>query len=68
MTDEIMDEWKKHSITLGRIVKANIRGTEVTGLAEDITKDGRLMVKSDDGGQYEILSGEISVRGVSGYV
>lgn len=67
-TDEIIEEWKKKSVTLGKLVRANIRNTEITGTAVDITEDGKLVVKSADGEELEVLSGEVSVRGLLGYV
>jgi len=67
-TKEIIDEWKKHSVTLGKQVKVKGRNFEYRGIAVDITGDGRLSVKCDDGIIREVLSGEVSVRGILGYV
>ena len=38
------------------------------GVAEGITTDGRLLVRAADGGCREVYAGEVSVRGVYGYV
>ena len=66
-TDEILMEWKKRSITLGKLVRATVKNVEIVGTAENITKDGKLIVKRTDGEKLEILSGEISIRGLLGY-
>ena len=44
------------------------RGKEWTGVAAGITETGELIVKKDSGEICEISSGEVSVRGVYGYV
>jgi len=66
--DRILDTWKQYSVTLGRQIRFTIRDTEFTGTAVDIAPDGRLLVDSDDGVRRELVSGEISVRGIYGYV
>jgi len=65
---KIANEWKKYSVTIGSRVKVVIKEIEYTGTAIDITDDGKLVVRCDDGVTREILSGEISVRGILGYV
>ena len=64
---DIITQWKKYSATLGKKVKVMMRNIEYLGEAVDITSDGRLVVKCDDGEIKEILSGEVSVRGMLGY-
>lgn len=66
--EEVIDEWKKRSVTLGKKVKVNINNIELTGMAAGITEDGKLLFKMENGDEYEILSGEVSVRGLLGYV
>lgn len=67
-TGGIIDEWRKYSVTLGKEVKVSAKSFEYKGIAQDITEDGKLVVKCDDGTVREIMSGEISVRGILGYV
>jgi len=67
-TKEIIDEWKKYSVTLGKEVKICYRDTEYRGRAMDITQDGKLVVECDDGMTREVASGEISIRGILGYI
>lgn len=64
----IIDGWKKYSVTLGKEVIITIRNSKYTGVAQDITVDGRLRVACSDGVVREVLSGEVSVRGLLGYV
>jgi BirA family transcriptional regulator, biotin operon repressor / biotin---[acetyl-CoA-carboxylase] ligase len=65
---DIITSWKEYSITLYKKVKITVRGTEFIGTAVDITGDGKLVVDCEDGIRREVLSGEVSVRGLLGYV
>ena len=40
----------------------------LTGQAEALDDTGALMVRTDDGVLHRVLSGDVSVRGVMGYV
>lgn len=66
--DRILDIWREYSATLGREVRFTLRDVEYTGTAVDITGDGRLIVECSDGIRRELISGEVSVRGIYGYV
>lgn len=65
---EIIEEWKKCSATLGREVRIAVKDDVFTGIADDITADGRLLVKCGNGETREVLSGEVEVRGLLGYI
>lgn len=67
-SEDILQQWRKYSVTLGRHVKIVEREQTLTATAIDITKEGRLLIKLSDGVRREIVSGEISVRGLLGYV
>ena len=43
-------------------------GMELTGVAEGLDETGALLVREDDGTVRRVLSGDVSVRGVMGYV
>ena len=58
--------YKQHCITLGQTVK--ILGTDTIGTAVDITSDGALVMALADGKTLTVNSGEVSVRGMYGYV
>jgi len=66
-TDEVLAMWKDKSVTLGREVSFTLKGVQYSGVATDITGDGKLLVECSDGVRRELLSGEVSVRGIYGY-
>ena len=55
------DEYKALCLNLGKNVRANFRGNEITGLAADISQNGELVVKTESG-CVNISGGEASVR------
>lgn len=58
----IIENWKRHSVTIGRNVMA-IAGNDIfSGIAEDISNEGKLIVKDDDGNIRTVSSGEVSIR------
>ena len=63
----IIDLWKQYSITLNMEVEFTQKDVKYRGRALDITGDGKLVVKCQDGSIREILFGEVSVRGILGY-
>lgn len=63
----LADEYKKSCVTLGREVKVIYRGKEINGKAIDIGSTGGLVLDTSDG-RIEITSGEVSVRGIYGYI
>ncbi len=65
---QVLEMWRSKSITLGREVGFRLKNVEYTGTAVDLTADGKLVVNCTDGVRRELLSGEVSVRGVYGYV
>nr|WP_294469055.1 biotin--[acetyl-CoA-carboxylase] ligase [uncultured Sellimonas sp.] len=64
----IQDEYETLLVNEGREVCVLEPGKEWTGTAAGITETGELIVKKDSGEICEISSGEVSVRGVYGYV
>ncbi len=63
----IADEYRRLSVTLGSQVQ--VIGAECfTGTAEDIDAGGALLVRTEDGECRRVLAGDVSVRGVMGYV
>lgn len=64
----IRDEYETLLVNEGREVCVLEPGKEWTGTAAGITETGELIVKKDSGEICEISSGEVSVRGVYGYV
>lgn len=64
----ILEECRKCSATLGRVVKVVGRNMEFSGKAIDLDEDGALLVLKEDGKVEKVLSGDVSVRGIGGYV
>ncbi len=63
----IAADYRALSITLGSWVQV-IGAETFTGLAEDIDEAGALLVRTDEGALRRVLAGDVSVRGVMGYV
>lgn len=55
------------SCTLGQEVQVS-GAVELTGVADAIDTTGALIVRTADGKRHRLLSGDVSVRGVMGYV
>ncbi|NLD50899.1 MAG: biotin--[acetyl-CoA-carboxylase] ligase, partial [Clostridiaceae bacterium] len=66
--NEILEDWKKRALTLGKEVCITIKDMKYIGIARDITSGGKLVVDCRDGITREVLSGEVSVRGLLGYI
>jgi BirA family biotin operon repressor/biotin-[acetyl-CoA-carboxylase] ligase len=65
---EIMDTYRKKCITLGREISV-LQGESVRhGTALDLDEDGGLLVRFTDGSEKIVASGEVSVRGMYGYL
>jgi BirA family transcriptional regulator, biotin operon repressor / biotin---[acetyl-CoA-carboxylase] ligase len=65
---ESIDICRKNSIFLGKKVKIIKSGKEYTVKALDINHEGQLIVEHEDGTEETIFSGEVSMRGLYGYI
>ena len=66
--EHMLERYKKDCITLGRQVSI-VRGDEVRhALALDVDCEGGLVVRYDSGEVGTVTSGEVSVRGLYGYI
>ena len=63
----LREEYQNRLVNLGESVKVLDPQGEYEGIARGITKEGYLIVDTDGQMQY-VSSGEVSVRGVYGYV
>jgi BirA family transcriptional regulator, biotin operon repressor / biotin---[acetyl-CoA-carboxylase] ligase len=63
---EVLKLWRKHSVTLGRNVKASAGQTEHEGLAVDIADDGALIMQLESGERIRLHTGDVSVRNSDG--
>ncbi|NMB96725.1 MAG: biotin--[acetyl-CoA-carboxylase] ligase [Clostridiaceae bacterium] len=66
-TDVVLNQWREASLTLGMEVKIISGNCEFWGTALDITDDGKLIVRDTNDLIHELVSGEISIRGMDGY-
>lgn len=66
--DALMDAYRQSCITLGKEVVVHRSDKKRCGTAIDIDADGGLLVAFDDGATEAVSSGEVSVRGMYGYI
>lgn len=64
----LIDEYNRLLVNRNREVRVLEPGNEYTGLALGINNQGELLVRRENGRVDEIYAGEVSVRGVYGYV
>ena len=63
----LADEYKSLCLTVGRDVRVMYADKEIVGLCTGIDENGGLIVATNDG-TVNITSGDVSVRGMYGYV
>ena len=61
-----LQDYKSLCVTLGRTVGASRGREKITGTAVDITPDGELVVRLENGDLFQINSGEVTVQGIYG--
>ncbi len=66
--EQIMARYRSNCITIGRDVSLVRQGVVVHALALDVDDDGALIVRYADGTVESVNSGEVSVRGMYGYL
>lgn len=66
--DAWMAQYTWDCLTVGRNVKIIMNGNETPALALGIDPDGGLLVRYADGREGTVSCGEVSVRGVDGYI
>ena len=64
----LLSEYNAHLVNLGNEVCVLAPEGEFRGISEGINETGGLLVRRPDGTVTEVISGEVSVRGVYGYV
>jgi BirA family biotin operon repressor/biotin-[acetyl-CoA-carboxylase] ligase len=63
---EVLRQWKRYSVTLGRRVTATCAGNQTTGTAIDLAPDGGLVIEDSSGQRITLHAGEVSIRGEDG--
>ena len=66
--DFIREEYENALVNKGERVRVLDPQGEYEGIAEGITKTGELVVTNDSNERKEVYAGEVSVRGIYGYV
>ena len=64
----LIEEYNNHLVNRGKEVLIKEKDGEYTGISRGINDKGELLVEKKDGNCVEIFSGEVSVRGLYGYV
>lgn len=64
----LKEEYHSMLLNAGRTVRVLEPGNEYSGTALGIDELGRLLVKRQDGSVEKVFAGEVSVRGIYGYV
>ncbi len=64
---DLVNEYNAHLVNCGRSVRVLDPKQEYTGIAKGINREGELLVETEDEVKH-VYSGEVSVRGVYGYV
>ena len=67
-TQKLIEEYKRYSLTLGQQIKVIWQDEILEGKAIGLTDTGELLVQKEDGQKITVFSGEVSVRGIGGYV
>ena len=66
-TDRILEEYTRKCATIGSRVQVS-GSRSFRGTARSLRQDGSLVVEDENGGMNIVYSGDVSVRGVMGYV
>lgn len=64
----LVDDYNKMLVNAGNQVRIHDQKEEFTGVAIGIDSRGELLVRKEDGSQTAVSAGEVSVRGLYGYV
>lgn len=64
----LLEEYNERLVNKDSQVKVLAPGKEYTGTSLGIDREGELLVKTGDGLVHRVISGEVSVRGIYGYV
>ena len=64
----LRDEYNDMLVNVGKEVRVLEPGNEYTAYAQGINSEGELLVRTKDGEEKKVYAGEVSVRGIYGYV
>ena len=57
--EPIIEKWRQHNITLGKRVKVYCQKEHIEGEAQDIDKDGGLLIRNDSGLTQKVMAGDV---------
>lgn len=57
----VMSKWRPLCITLNKMIKVTSAGGTITGVAEDVTKEGGLVIRIGEDSKKVIYSGDVTV-------
>jgi len=60
--EHIYQEWRRRLITLGKSVRVTAGGNVLEGMAEDVSRDGSLLLRHSDGRLSHIVAGDVTLR------
>ncbi len=66
--EEIMEPYNELLVNCGKEVRVLQPGKEYDGAAHGIDKEGNLLVETPDKKIHKVYAGEVSVRGIYGYI
>lgn len=58
----IFQEWRNNLVTLGKRVQVTSGGNVIYGVAEDVDKDGSLLLRQEDGTLVRVVAGDVTLR------
>jgi BirA family biotin operon repressor/biotin-[acetyl-CoA-carboxylase] ligase len=61
-SDTVLEQWRDRLDTLGREVRVTFRDQVYEGLADDVDRDGNLILAQPDGARRVIEAGEVTLR------
>ncbi|MGN0297583.1 MAG: biotin--[acetyl-CoA-carboxylase] ligase [Lachnospiraceae bacterium] len=64
----LLEEYQERLVNVGNQVRVLAPGKEYTGISQGIDEWGELLVEDEMGELHHVISGEVSVRGIYGYV
>lgn len=65
---QFISEYKEKSAVIGKDVNIISSASKFKGKVLDISEEGQLLVELEDGTVKEIISGEVSIRALEGYI
>ena len=66
--ESILEQYRRDCVTIGQKISVVRGGDARHGKALSVDNNGALMVQYDDGSRETVSSGEVSIRGMYGYV